>query len=178
MNICVCVCSELSNQIPKMQYLIILHFKTAQITVNFFLWITWLKFYLKFTGSHAFYLLHYRKQTLLQTSHHVLKPLAPLVPRQTAQLSPQTDGPRGGVCGAFSRRKSGAGAEDQAPEPVYRTWVCMYVYVCVCGPHETRVCVCLEHCLLATFQHHMHRLVKKCLSLLFWLLLHPTLFWD
>ncbi len=32
----VCVCSELRNQIPKMQYLIILHFKTAQITVNFF----------------------------------------------------------------------------------------------------------------------------------------------
>lgn len=112
-------------------------------------------------------------------------PNLPSCTEASGTFSPTTDssahrrtGPRGGVCGDFSRRKSGAGAEDQAPEPVYRTWVCMYVYVCVCGPHETRVCVCLEHCLLATFQHHMHRLVKKCLSLLFWLLLHPTLFWD
>ncbi len=137
-----CVCSELRNQIPKMQYLIILHFKTAQITVNFFLWITWLKFYLKFTGSHAFYLLHYRKQTLLQTSHHVLKPLAPLVPRQTAQLSPQTDGATWrGLWGFFPEEKW-CGCWRPG------TWtrvqdLSVYVRVCVRLRSSWDTCVCV-----------------------------------
>ncbi len=150
----------------------LLRFKKAQITVNFFM-VTWLKFY-KFTGSHAFYLLHYRKQTLLQTSHHVLKPLASLVPRQTAQLSPQTDGPRGeGFVGLSPGGKMVRVLKTRHLNPCTGLEC-----VCVFAVLMRRVCVCLEHCLLAIFQHHMHRLVKKCISLLFWLLLHATLFWD
>ncbi len=152
----------------------LLRFKKAQITVNFFM-----GYMIK-----ILYKIHWLS-CILSSSLQKTDP-TPNLPSCTEAsgiFSPTTDSSAQptdgratcrGVCGAFSRRKNGAGAEDQAPEPVYRTWVCM----CVFAVLMRRVCVCLEHCLLAIFQHHMHRLVKKCISLLFWLLLHATLFWD